>query len=56
MGWDSGFEDNGDAYLSGFKRKLTDSTALVYTNAWVASTTTEPAPPSVNVVRSTARF
>ncbi len=33
MGWDSGFEDNGDAYISGFKRKLTDSTALIYTNA-----------------------
>ncbi len=33
MGWDSGFEDNGDAYISGFKRKLTDSTSLIYTNA-----------------------
>jgi hypothetical protein len=33
MGWDSGFEDNGDAYISGFKRQLTDSTSLVYTNA-----------------------
>ncbi len=33
MGWDSGFEDNGDAYISGFKRKLTCATSLVYTNA-----------------------
>lgn len=33
MGWDSGFEDNGDSYISGFKRKLTDSTSLIYTNA-----------------------
>lgn len=32
MGWDSGFEDNGDAYLSGFKRKLTDRTSFVYTS------------------------
>lgn len=32
-GWDSGYEDNGDAYIGGFKRKLTDSTSLVYTNA-----------------------
>ncbi len=32
-GWDSGFEDNGDSYISGFKRKLTDSTSMIYTNA-----------------------
>ena len=32
-GWDSGFEDNGDSYISGFKRKLTDSTSLIYTSA-----------------------
>ena len=33
MGWDSGFEDNGDAYLSGFKRQLSDYTSLTYTSA-----------------------
>lgn len=33
MGWDSGFEDNGDAYIGGFKRRLTDSTSMIYTNA-----------------------
>lgn len=32
MGWDSGFEDNGDAYLSGFKRNLTDATSVLYTS------------------------
>jgi hypothetical protein len=30
MGWDSGFEDNGDAYLGGFKRKLSDSMTFLY--------------------------
>ncbi len=34
MGWDSGFEDNGDAYIGGFSRKLSDKASLVYTNAW----------------------
>ncbi|MGN6546883.1 MAG: outer membrane beta-barrel protein, partial [Aureliella sp.] len=33
MGWDSGFQDNGDAYLSGIKRNLTDRTYVVYTSA-----------------------
>ena len=33
MGWDSGFEDNGDAYLGGFKRKLNDSWSFLYTTA-----------------------
>ncbi|MCA9158262.1 MAG: porin [Planctomycetales bacterium] len=33
MGWDSGFEDNGDAYISGFSRKLSDKANLIYTNA-----------------------
>ncbi len=31
MGWDSGFEDNGDAYLGGFKKKLNDTFTLIYT-------------------------
>ena len=33
MGWDSGFEDNGDAYIGGFSRKLSDKASLIYTNA-----------------------
>ena len=32
-GWDSGFEDNGDAYLGGFSRTLTDNVSLIYTSA-----------------------
>lgn len=31
-GWDSGFEDNGDSYISGFKHQLTDTTNVLYTN------------------------
>ena len=31
-GWDSGFEHNGDAYLGGFSRKLSDSATLIYTS------------------------
>lgn len=31
MGWDSGFEDNGDAYLSGFSRQLTEDAKITYT-------------------------
>jgi hypothetical protein len=31
MGWDSGFEDNGDAYIGGFKKKLNDTFTLLYT-------------------------
>ncbi|MEQ1827209.1 MAG: outer membrane beta-barrel protein [Pirellula sp.] len=31
MGWDSGFEDNGDAYIGGFKKKLSDDLTLLYT-------------------------
>lgn len=30
MGWDSGFLDNGDAYLGGFKHKLNDTWNVVY--------------------------
>jgi hypothetical protein len=33
MGWDSGFEDNGDAYIGGFKRALSDTSSFIYTNA-----------------------
>jgi len=33
MGWDSGFDDNGDAYLGGFKRKFSDNLTLVYATA-----------------------
>ena len=33
MGWDSGFEDNGDAYIGGFKRKIDDTWTVLYTNA-----------------------
>ncbi len=32
-GWDSGFEDNGDAYIGGFSRALTDDISFIYTNA-----------------------
>ena len=31
QGWDSGFADNGDSYLGGFKRQLTESVNVVYT-------------------------
>ncbi len=34
MGWDSGFRDNGDTYIGGFKRNLTDKTNVIYTTAW----------------------
>ncbi|MEO8268385.1 MAG: outer membrane beta-barrel protein [Aureliella sp.] len=34
MGWDSGFENNGDAYLGGFSHKLSDKASLIYTTAW----------------------
>jgi hypothetical protein len=33
MGWDSGFEDNGDAYIGGFSRTLNDSQTLIFTTA-----------------------
>jgi len=33
LGWDSGFEDNGDAFLGGFSADLTDS--INYTNQFV---------------------
>ncbi|MCE3015052.1 MAG: outer membrane beta-barrel protein [Pirellula sp.] len=33
MGWDSAFDDNGDTYLSGFKRKLSDDVSFLYTSA-----------------------
>jgi Putative beta-barrel porin-2, OmpL-like. bbp2 len=29
-GWDSGYERNGSAYLGGFKRKMNDTTSLLY--------------------------
>lgn len=32
LGWNSGFEDNGDAYLSGFSARLTDYSTLTYTS------------------------
>jgi hypothetical protein len=32
LGWDSGFDDNGDAYLSGFSRKLSEDISLTYAN------------------------
>jgi hypothetical protein len=31
MGWDSGFDDNGDAYIGGFKKKLNDTFTVLYT-------------------------
>jgi Putative beta-barrel porin-2, OmpL-like. bbp2 len=32
MGWDSGFQDNGDAYLGGFKHKLNDTWSVIYSS------------------------
>ena len=34
MGWDSGFEDNGDTYIGGVQRRVTDCVRLTYTSAW----------------------
>ena len=31
LGWDSGFEDNGDAYIGGVKKKLNDTFTFLYT-------------------------
>lgn len=31
MGWDSAFDDNGDAYIGGIKRKLNDTFTVLYT-------------------------
>ncbi len=31
LGWDSGFEDNGDAFLGGISSSLTDDLTLIYT-------------------------
>jgi len=31
MGWDSGFEDNGDAFLGGVKKQISDDVSLLYT-------------------------
>jgi hypothetical protein len=33
QGWDSGFQDNGDAYLGGFKRTLASGGTFIYTTA-----------------------
>lgn len=33
LGWDSGFRDNGDAYLGGFKHKLNDTWTVLYATA-----------------------
>lgn len=52
----AGFEDNGDAYLSGFKRKLTDSTSLIYTNALGRFNDDPASTPLANAARFTARF
>jgi len=30
MGWDSGFEDNGDAYIGGVKRQINEDVSLLY--------------------------
>ena len=30
MGWDSGFDDNGDSYLGGFRKKLNDTFTFFY--------------------------
>lgn len=30
MGWDSGFDDNGDAWLTGFSHNLSDNVSLTY--------------------------
>lgn len=32
LGWDSGFRDNGDAYLGGFKHKLNDTWTMLYSS------------------------
>jgi hypothetical protein len=32
-GWDSGFEDNGDAYIGGFNASITDDVSFIYTTA-----------------------
>lgn len=32
-GWDSGFEDNGDAYIGGFKSTVSDRSTFIYTLA-----------------------
>ncbi len=32
LGWDSGFDDNGDAYLSGFSRQLTNDLTIIYSS------------------------
>lgn len=32
-GWDSGFRDNGDAYIGGFKQQINDCTSVIYTSA-----------------------
>ena len=31
MGWDSGYENNGNAYIGGFKRTINDKSSLIYT-------------------------
>jgi Putative beta-barrel porin-2, OmpL-like. bbp2 len=31
LGWDSAFRDNGDAYIGGFSRALTDDISFIYT-------------------------
>ncbi len=33
LGWDSGFEDNGDAYIGGISRTLNDYQSLIFTTA-----------------------
>ena len=33
LGWDSGFEDNGDAYIGGVSRTLNDYQTLIFTTA-----------------------
>ncbi len=33
MGWDSGFEDNGDSFIGGFKRQVNDDVSFLYTTA-----------------------
>ncbi len=33
MGWDSGYEDNGDAYIGGIGRTLNDYQSLIFTTA-----------------------
>ena len=34
MGWDSGFEDNGDSYIGGVKRQVSDNFSVLYTSAF----------------------